>query len=365
MKPSLLEAHLARWGEVAPRSLSKAAARTMTMEELLALADAESACLFETLSLGYASTAGLPVLREEIAGLYGEAGPDSVLTTAGAQEALFCAFRALLAPGDHVVSFIPCYEDLATLPAELGAPVTTIPLHQENGFRQDAAEVEAALRPGTKLIVLNSPHNPTGTTIDEADLAAIVELAAARGIYLLVDEVFRLLARKPATPIADRYERGISLDVMGKSFGLGGVRIGWLVCRDRSFLEAATAVKTHLSICNGAPDEILALIALRAADEILEGNLAVIERNLEALDLFFEANAARVRWARPSAGCLAYPGLIHGAAEDLCERMAKEEGILLFPASLFLGEGERFRIGLGGEDLPDLLPALARQLTRC
>ena len=348
MKPSLLEAHLARWGEVAPRSLSKAAARTMTMEELLVLADAESARLFETLSLGYATTAGLPVLREEIAGLYGEAGPDSVLTTAGAQEALFCAFRALRSPGDHVVSFTPCYEDLATLPTELGTAVTTIPLRRESGFRQDAAEIEAALLPATKLIVLNSPHNPTGATIDEADLAAIVELA-----------------RKPATPVADRYERGISVDVMGKSFGLGGVRVGWLACRDRSFLQAATAVKTHLSICNGAPDEVLALIALRAAETILDGNLAVIERNLEVLDLFFEANASRARWSRPSAGCLAYPELIQGGAEELCERMAKEEGILLFPASLFLGDGEHFRIGLGGEDLPDLLPALARQLTRC
>ena len=337
----------------------------MTMQELLALADAESARLFETLSLGYASTAGLPALCAEIAGLYGEAGAASVLTTAGAQEALFCAFRALLEPGDHVVSFIPCYEDLATLPTEFGAEVTRIPLRRENGFRQEAAEIEAVLRPGTKLIVLNSPQNPTGTTIDEVGLAAIVELAAARGIYLLVDEVFRLLARRPVTPVADLYERGVSLDVMGKSFGLGGIRVGWLTCRDQVFLEAATAVKTHLSICNGAPDEILALIALRARKEILDRNLAVIDRNLELLDRFFEEHAARVGWTRPAAGCLAYPELIQGDAEDLCDRMVKEEGILLFPARLFLGEGEQFRIGFGGEDLPELLPALARQLSRC
>jgi aspartate/methionine/tyrosine aminotransferase len=358
----VLEAHHARWADRASRTLSAASPAPLGLRGLVELFDDEVRERWEDLPLGYATTRGLPVLREEIARRHSEAVPEDVLTFAGAQEALFCAFFALLSPGDRVVTFTPGYEDLHALPAALGARVVAVGLRSERDWRPDLAEVEAALAEGCRLLVLSFPHNPTGATLAPDELRTLIGLADDVGARVLSDEVFRDLAPEPLPAATDLSERAVSVEVTGKSLGLGGIRVGWAVCRDREALGRMEGTKTRLSICNGATDEVLALAALRAARRILDRHLGVIGANLGLLGTFFEENRDRIAWVPPRAGCVGFPEVRGRDVEDLVGTMAREEGILLCPARLFGSSENRFRLGFARPDLPDLLPALARRL---
>jgi aspartate/methionine/tyrosine aminotransferase len=149
--------------------------------------------VWENLKLGYTESPGLPLLREEISRLYSAVDQDRILTTAGAEEGIYCTMRALLSTGDHVIGFSPCYQSLMTVPSACGADVTTIALKCENQWRVDIEQVKRAFRPSTKLVVLNCPHNPTGALLDEGAYNAIIDLARERGSYIFSDEVYRYL----------------------------------------------------------------------------------------------------------------------------------------------------------------------------
>ena len=362
--PSRLEAYANARRPRASRTLSASYAEPLGLPELLALADDEGRRRFESVSLGYADSEGGERLRTAIAARHPSCGADDVVTFAGAQEAIFCVFAALLSPGDHVVTYLPAYEDLEALPRRFGADVTAIPLRAERDFAPDLDEYADALRDDTKLVVLNFPHNPTGATVDGAGLRTMVDLATARGARVFSDEVYRLLAHGPDGPgpaAADLSERAISLDVRSKAFGLGGVRVGWIVTRDAEVRARALAVKTHLSLCHRAPDAALAELALGAADPILARNVGIVRRNLDLVDSLFARLGPRFEWRRPAAGCLSWPGLaVGGDAEAFADGLANEEGILLYPASLFGLPAPRFRLGLGRADLPELLPRFER-----
>jgi len=357
IRPSaLVEYNLAR-GPLCERTLSASSAGSMPLAELLEFADPGARRLWDGLGLDYATIQGLPVLREEIAGLYETVGPDGVLGFSGAQEAIFCLVRGLLDPGDHAVVVTPCYGALLAVPKAIPAEVTEVRLRHEDGWRLDVDRVADAFRPDTRLLVLNFPHNPTGATLSEASLTRLLDLARATGARVLSDEVFRLLDADVPVPAADLYERAISLDVMSKAWGLGGVRVGWIATRDEAALAAARGVKGWTSICTGTPDEVLALVAIRARERILAANLAVIRENLDVLDFFFARNRDVIEWVRPRAGCLAFPRLPGGDADALADRMARDEKILVLPGRLFYGGRPHFRLGYGR---PGLRPALER-----
>lgn len=234
-------------------------AETWTLSELVAIADEDSKKLWNSLALGYTESPGHPILRKEIARLYDSIKADDILTFAGAEEGIYCVMRVLVEPEDHVIVIDPCYQSLATLPETFGGKVTAIPLKFENEWKLDLEDVKKAFRPNTKLLVLNYPHNPTGTVLDEKVLDGLIQLARKSGAYIFCDEVYRYMEvdeteRMPS--IADVYEKGISLNVMTKSFGLAGLRIGWLATRDAHFLKEVGSYKLYTSICNSAPSEI-------------------------------------------------------------------------------------------------------------
>jgi aspartate/methionine/tyrosine aminotransferase len=361
-----LEGYYERWGAIAPHRLSASHAASSTLPELLAIGAPEDRERFEKISLGYASTNGDPTLRETIAALYDSVSPEGVLTFAGAQEGIFSTFASLISPGDRVVTFRPCYEFLETIPRALGADVTTVELSAHGGvWRLDLEALEAAAAPGTRLIAVNFPHNPTGADLDEEARARVVEIAAAREAWLFSDEVFRLLADDPAPPIADLYERGISLDVMSKAFGLGGVRVGWIATRAAGVVSAARRAKCVTSICNGTTDEALAILALRAREVLLERNLRIIGENRKAAAALFARHADRFVFEPPRSGCLAFPALTDGTDVSLfADRLAREAGVLALPAGAFLSDENRFRLGLGPAELPEALERLESWLSR-
>jgi aspartate/methionine/tyrosine aminotransferase len=252
---------------------------------------------------GYTQTFGAPTLRAAIATTYDSLEAEDIVCFAGAEEAIYIAMQVLLSPDDHCIVITPNYQAAETLPLSICA-VSGVPLDEENNWALDVDRIKAALRPNTKLISINFPNNPTGAIASYAAFSDLVELCRARGIWLFNDEVYRLIERAPELrlpQVADTYERGISLNVMSKSYGLPGLRIGWLAARDRDLLLQCERYKHFLSICNSAPSEVLAEIALAAREPILARNRGIVRQNLALLGDFFAAYPGLFDWRDPTA----------------------------------------------------------------
>lgn len=367
-----LEVWFARWEFRARYHLSASDAESLSITDLLAMASDEDRRTWDRLRLGYTETRGLPALRHAIAATYDTISDDDVLCFAGAEEGLFSAMHALLRPADHAVVVVPNYQSLETIPLSL-CHVTGVPLREERGWALDLDEVRSALRPRTRLIAVNFPNNPTGRVIPVADFVELVRLADRHGCWLLSDEVYRGLERRDERRLpqaADQSERGLSLNVLSKAYGLPGLRIGWIACRDRALLDRLERVKHYLSICNSAPSEVLATIALRAGDRILARNRGIVERNLPLLRAFFERRPDLFDWYEPDGGCVAYPRYLGAeGVEAFCRAVVEGPGVLLLPASIYASRlvptpADRFRIGYGRRDMAEGLQALQQHLVR-
>ncbi len=358
-----LERYFVRWEFNARYILCASDVQGYPMSELLALADDETRALWDGLQLGYTESTGHPLLRAEIASLYDTIEPDEVLTFAGAEEAIFCLMTVLVGTGDHAIVTWPGYQSLYEVARANGADVTLHELHESHGWALDLDLLRRQIRPATRLIVVNLPHNPTGMLPDRATYDALVEIAADAGAHLLVDEVYRGLEFEAADRLpagADVLPRGISLGVMSKAFAMAGLRIGWLASHDRELLARVAAFKDYTTICSSAPSEILSIIALRARDRVLGRSRGLIAANLDLLDGFFEDWADRFSWVRPRAGSIGFPRLrVPGVRiDDWAAELVQAEGVLLVPGLQFGYPGNYFRIGFGRADLPEALDGL-------
>lgn len=342
-----------------PYLLCPSDAETWLLKEILDLADEEARGLWDQLSLGYTESPGHPLLRREISFLYDALDEKHILTTAGAEEGIYLAMQTLLKPGDHAVIVSPSYQSLETLPQRIGADAAFIQLQPSDQWKLTMDKLENAWRPSTKLLILVCPHNPTGTLLEAGIYEKMIALARKTDAHIFCDEVYRFLEideskRLPA--IADGYEKGISLNVMTKSFGLAGLRIGWLASRDIAFLENANSYKMYTSICNSAPSEILALIALRAKEKILGRNREIVLHNVKILDAFVERHPASIRWVRPESGTVAFLELLLPVSiENFAEELVVKAGIVIMPGSIFDFPGNFFRIGFGRRNMPEIL----------
>ena len=362
IEPFALERFFAEHEFAVRHNLAASDVEGMALRELLALADAETSALWDRLTLGYTESAGHPLLRQEIAAL-DHLSPDDILVCAGAEEALFVTLHALLRPGDHAVVVWPAYQSLHELARAAGASVTLVELQAARGWRLDLAEVQAAIRANTRAVVINFPHNPTGAHISTAELAGLVAICEARGITLVSDEVYRFLEHDPADQLpaaATLGEHAVSIGVMSKSFALAGLRIGWLATRDRKLQERAAELKDYTTICNAAPSEILALIALRAREAVLARSRAIVADNLGRVRELFARYAEVIEWIEPRAGSVAFPRLRGAEAAAWTSLLIEREGILLIPGTEFGGWTEHFRIGFGRRDTAAALDGLER-----
>ena len=368
-----LERYFARWEFAARHHLTASDAETLTIDELLALAPPEQREAFGALALSYVPTWGTPELREAIAGTYDAVAPEDVLVFAGAEEGMFWALQELVGPGDHAIVTVPNYQSAESIPLATGAAVDGLLLRAEDGWALDLDALEALLRPETRLIAVNFPHNPTGAVPDRATMVRLAELCDERGIRLFSDEVYRGLELDPSRTLpqaADLSPTALSLNVMSKAYGLPGLRVGWIACRDRALLERLEQRKHYTSICNAGPSERLATIALAAAEPILARNRAIIAENLPLFDAFFAAWPEHFAWEHPQGGCVAYPRLLTGeSSAAFCARAIEEAGVLLLPSDVYTSElaetpGERFRIGVGRRDPGPALDALDALLQR-
>jgi aspartate/methionine/tyrosine aminotransferase len=339
--------------------LSASDCEALTLDELLGMADGETLALWRGLKLSYTESQGHPLLRQEVAGLYGTIRPEDVLIAAP-EELIFIAMNALLRPGDHVIATFPGYQSLYAIAEALGCVVTRWPLTVRDGrWCLDLDWLADQIRQETRLLVINFPHNPTGYLPAESELAAIIEIARRRDVYVFSDEMYRLLEydRKDRLPPAvDLYERGISLSGLSKSFALPGLRIGWLAVRDADLLARCLAFHDYTTICASAPGEILGIMALRAQERIVARNQAIIGRNLAEMAQFCARHADRFTWLPPQAGSVAFPHLRGDQpAGEFCREVLDKRDVMILPGDVFDHAGNHFRVGLGRANFPEAL----------
>ncbi|MDX6563330.1 MAG: hypothetical protein QOD65_3144 [Gaiellales bacterium] len=366
LPPFAIERYFAVHEFAVPYLLCASDVEPLSMGELLAHADDETRELWDGLVLGYTETLGSPLLRQEIAGLYETLEADDVIAVVGASEALFILFSALVRPGDHVIALWPAYQSLYDLARSHGADVELIELHPEDGWSLDIDRIAAAMRPTTRAVVVNLPHNPTGMHLGAAEFDALADLVERHGATLVCDEVYRGLEYDPADRLpaaADRSHRAVSVGVLSKTYALAGLRVGWMATRDRVLLDAAAQVRDYTSLCSPAPSEVLGVVALRAADALVERSRGIVAANLPLVDALIDEHAEQLDWVRPTAGSIGFPRYrgVEGI-DALSERLVAEQGVLLLPGRVYgYGDG-RFRLGFGRANLPEAIERLDRHL---
>jgi aspartate/methionine/tyrosine aminotransferase len=366
-----LETYFSRWEFVAEHHLTASDAQTLTVTELLALASDEDRAAFADLPLSYLPTWGTDRLRAAIAATYDTCDPADVLTFAGAEEALFWVLQVLVRPGEHAVVTVPNYQAIETLPIANGVQVSGLLLDETDRWRLDLDRVRAALRPSTRLIAVNFPNNPTGAIPDPDTWRGLVDLCEERGIRLVADEVYRGLELDPGrrlTQAADLSPTAVSVNVLSKSYGLPGLRVGWVATRDRELLGSLERHKHYTSICNAGPSEFLAAVAVERGAAIHARNRGIIAENLAVFDAFFAGHDDLFEWAAPDGGCVAFPRYLGpDGATAFCRDLVETAGVLLLPADVYASDlapvpADRFRIGVGRRDPGPALDAIDRFL---
>ena len=366
-----LEEYMGEWEFKVRHHLTASDAQSMTIEELLALGTEEDREGFLKLSLAYIETWGTPELREAVAATYERVDAGHVLTFAGAEEGLFLAMQELVGPGEHAVVTVPCYQAMETVTVATGADVSPLVPRREDGWALDLEELRGLLRPNTRLVAVNYPNNPTGHVPDEATFRELVALCDERGIRLFCDEVYRGIEVDPARTLpqaADLSEAAVSLNVASKSYGLPGLRVGWIASRDRELLERLEKRKHYTSICNAGPAEYLATVALRHRDEIWARNRGIVAANRPVFDEFFARWADLFDWQPPVGGCVCFPRYKGGDVEEFCRQLLHAEGVLVLPASMYESEisddvpRDHFRVGIGRLGLEQGVEAFDRFL---
>ena len=365
-----LETHFARWEFVAEHHLTASDAESMSMRDLLAMATPGQRAAFDDFWLGYTETWGAPDLRAAVAATYTNQTAADILCFAGASEGIFAANQVLLDADSHAIVVTPNYQSHETLPAAI-CEVTGVPLDPDDRWSLDIDRVAAAIRPNTTLVTINFPHNPTGAILPIDRYRALIELCRRHGIWILHDEIFNGLGPTGTEHlpfVADEYERGLSLGVMSNSYGLPGLRVGWIACQDHDVLSRMERLKHYLSICSSGPSERLAVIGLQNRDRILARNNAIIDENLPKWGTFFQDHADRFDWTPPDGSCMAFPRYLGvDGVEAFARSLLEEASVLLLPSTIYRSDlgptpTDRFRLGLGRRGLDAGLAAMANHL---
>jgi aspartate/methionine/tyrosine aminotransferase len=357
-----LERYFARYEFSSPYLLCCSDCESFSVGEILEM-EPGAAAKFNDLRLGYTESTGDPALRKEIAVLYDGIDPDQVLVHTGAEEAIFIFINTALQKGDHVIVHWPCYQSLADVAESIGCEVTKWETREENQWELDIDFLRDNIKENTKAVVINCPHNPTGYIMTGEYFSEINGLSKEHGFIIFSDEVYRFLEydEKDRVPsFCDVNDRAVSLGVMSKTFGLPGLRIGWIATKNKAIYDKMACFKDYTTICNSAPSEFLSSLSLRYKEQLIDRNREIIAGNLELLNRFFEKYRDIFNWQMPKAGPIAFPSLKGNEnAEEFCEHLVREAGVLLIPGTLYGPSYEKnFRIGFGRKNLADCIHQL-------
>ena len=353
-----IERFFARYEFKAPYLLCSSDCESFSVQELLDLEPGAAEALHRHW-LGYTESQGHPELRQAIAGIYRQIEPDDILVHSGAEEAIFNFMNVALEPGDHIIVHFPGYQSLFEIAQARGCQVSRWETREEDNWELDLDWLAQNMHDNTRVVVVNCPHNPTGYLMSAAKQRQLIEMVRERNIILFSDEVYRELEFDPADRLpaaCDLYDKAISLGVMSKTYGLAGLRIGWIATRNRQIYEQMASFKDYLTICNSAPSEFLATLALRNRDKIVRRNVDIEVGNMQLLNRFFDKYRSVFNWAPPHAGSTAFPSIkLARPVEDFCLDLLEKQGVLLLPANYFDYGDKNFRLGFGRKNLPEAL----------
>ncbi len=350
-----LERWMTRWELDVDYDICESGILPLSLAELYALVGSDAASTLEqqinTMPQSYSEARGTLALRTALAATYENATPDDILVTTGAIEANFLIFNALVNPGDHVVAVSPAYQQLHSVPRAIGADLSLWDVTSDGGgFAYDLDRLEAILRPDTKLIVINTPHNPTGAILDSNQLDRVLELARERDAWVLSDEAYRWLEHpggaKLVEPARNRYEKAVSVGTMSKPFGMPGLRIGWFAA-NQELANRAWGLRDYISLSPSKISDAVTCAVIENRDKILPRNGKIMQENLEFARRWFVDNAELASWSEPKAALLAmmkYTAPVD--SEILADRLAKDVRVMLAPGSAFGLDGY-LRIGIG------------------
>ena len=336
-------------------NISDACGATANLQEVLSDTEIEA---LAKIPLVYGSVEGREDLRAEIYSLYQhlypELGPDNVTVLSGTEEGLFSIFASIIEPGDEVVGALPCYPSLSDLPSCFGGFFKPIMLSPDKSWLPTIDDFEAQVTDNTKAIVINSPHNPTGMMLDQNLVDSLIELCEQYKLYLISDDVF---AFSDFSGIGSqlnvlKYDKAILTNVLSKSFGLPGIRVGWVISRDSCLTRSIRHLKTYNSICQSQLDEQVAYFVIQKADSIIKRNNAVVRDNVELFAGFIASNDS-LSWHQPKAGIV---GLVH-SSKPIKPMLNSwlENDVVALPGEVFGIEGNYFRVGFGKKDFREAL----------
>ena len=353
IKPFAVEEWMNAYETGARYNIAETCVDSISLDELFELSGTHKESFLNKLCarrLTYGYIEGSPDLKKGIAALYHTIRPDEIVPAHGASGANHHVFYSLINPGDKVISIMPSYQQLYSIPASLGAKVEILHLKKENSYLPDLEDLEEMARGGVKMICLNNPNNPTGALMSPEILKKVVDIAKKSDAYLLVDEVYRHLTQDDEwqPSIVDMYEKGISTSSMSKVFSLAGVRLGWIATHDKDALKQFWSHRDYNLISCGMIDEAIAALALASKNQILERNKKIIRENLDILDHWIQKEP-RLSYVKPKAGTTAlvyYDFPID--SYTFCRRMYDSCGTFVTPGDCF-DEPRSMRIGYAAD----------------
>jgi aspartate/methionine/tyrosine aminotransferase len=343
LKPFLLDAWLDQYEHDIEFNLGASTGPTWTVNDILALADDETRHRFLNHNLVYGRPAGANSLREAIAEMQG-VPVEAVQVVTGASEALVALMWLAAEPGANVIIPQPGFTTFSALPESLGLETRFYRVRREDSFHMDPDKIKRLADSKTKLILVNSPHSPTGATIRDDEMEALHDFTAERGIQLVSDEVYHPIYHGRQTKSAARLPHATVIADMSKAFSISGVRTGWMIEHDVHRRQQYWNARAYFSISNTTTGEILSEIAIRKRDVVLGKAQEAATRNLKLLERFMENHRDVLRWIPPQGGMTAFPWLSNGEnARPFCQA-ATQRGILLAPGDCF-DAPSHFRLG--------------------
>ena len=367
IEPFKVEIWMNEWETRCTYNLAETCVASITVDELLGLSGGSADDLSGLLSmkLTYGDIEGSPRLRTAIANLYANQCAENITVTHGTIAANMLVHKAIVEPGDHVLSIVPTYQQHYSIPKSIQADVTTLALREEDGFLPNLEALKASVKPNTKLIAFTNPNNPTGALIERPMLEDMADIADSVGAYLLCDEVYRGTAQVGdgmSPSIVDLYSKGISTAGMSKVFSLAGLRVGWVIA-PQEVREQVLIHRDYDTISVGMINDHFAAIALEHADKVLARSHEITRGNLALLEAWI-AKEPKVSWVKPRAGTTAMLKFnIPVTAREFCIDLVTKTGVMLTPGDAFDMEGYA-RIGFANNEqtLTEGLAALSEYL---
>lgn len=340
IKPFAVEEWMNAYETRAQYNIAETCVDSVSLDTLFSLCETDRDAFLQPLCakrLTYGDIEGAPAFRSGICRLYRSIQPEEVVTTHGAAGANHHVFYSLVEPGDRVISIMPTYQQLYSIPEAYRADVHLLHLKPENSYLPDLEDLRRLAVPGTKLICINNPNNPTGALMSTETLQAIVEIARSVDAYILCDEVYRHLGQKEGwnESIVDLYEKGISVSSMSKVFALAGLRLGWIATHDRDAMQQFLSHRDYNHISCGMLDEAIAALALEHSDRVLARNRGIVRENLAVLDAWIQSEP-HLSYRKPQAGTTALVSYDFDIPSyDFCRRMFEETGAFVTPGDCF------------------------------